>query len=66
MTPKIWKKLLMWTALMILPAVAWFVWKPYPRSVISFDQGRNGLWIGHRWYTGFEVPTGRPVADSEL
>jgi len=65
MIRKIWRILAV-TALMTMPAVTWMVWQPYPRSGPSFDQGRNGLWIGHRWYTGFEVGTGRPVADSEF
>lgn len=66
MIRKIWRILLPVTALMLMPAVAWIAWQPYPRSGPSFDRGRNGLWIGHRWYTGFEVRTGHPVAGSEL
>ena len=31
---------------------------PAPRS---FDTGRNGIWIGHQWYTGRHVKTGKPV-----
>ncbi len=38
----------------------------YPRSELSFDTGSNGLWIGHRWYTGREVRTGDRVPEIEL
>ena len=31
----------------------------------SFDAGRNGIWIGHQWYTGRNVRTGRPVPAAE-
>ncbi len=41
-------------------------WDPYPRSDSSFDRKNNGVWIGHKWYTGRNVRTGIPVEDEEL
>jgi hypothetical protein len=32
-----------------------------PAGKRSFDTDSNGLWIGHRWYTGREVKTGERV-----
>lgn len=36
---------------------------PPPRR--SFDLGRNGVWIGHQWYTGRRVDTGERVPAEE-
>ncbi len=38
----------------------------YPQSQRSFDSTTNGVWVGHRWYTGHEVRSGDPVAESEI
>lgn len=48
--------LLLSTALLLLAPGA-----PAPR----FDTGRNGIWIGHQWYTGRHVKTGRPIPIEE-
>jgi hypothetical protein len=59
---KIWISIL--AAASIVPiAVAL---QSYPRSELSFDTGSNGLWIGHRWYTGREVRSGDRVPEIEL
>jgi hypothetical protein len=62
-----------------VPALAWTIgsivlgvlvvallWDPRPTSERSFDRGRNGLWLGHRWYTGVGVRRGDPVTDADL
>ncbi len=46
-------------------AAGYFLWSPYPTTERRFDQGRNGLWLGHRWLTGREVRTGKPVAEAD-
>jgi hypothetical protein len=46
--------------------VALLFWDPYPDSQRSFDRGRNGIWLGHRWYTGRDVNTDAPVSPSEI
>ncbi|MDE0885925.1 MAG: hypothetical protein OSB70_10365 [Myxococcota bacterium] len=33
---------------------------------MRFDRGTNGIWLGHRWYTGKGVRTGDPVSLVEL
>ncbi|MFV1978196.1 MAG: hypothetical protein ACC649_02475, partial [Myxococcota bacterium] len=38
----------------------------YPNSQDRFDAATNGIWVGHRWYTGREVRTGDPVPESEI
>ena len=38
---------------------------PTPPASRSFDMGRNGIWIGHQWYTGRHVRTGSPVPAAE-
>ncbi|MBW2494816.1 MAG: hypothetical protein JRE43_08690 [Deltaproteobacteria bacterium] len=38
----------------------------YPDSQHSFDSSTNGIWVGHRWYTGREVRSGDPVPSSEI
>jgi hypothetical protein len=59
---KIW--ILILAAASIVPvAVALQI---YPRSELSFDAGSNGLWIGHRWYTGRDVRTEDRVPQIEL
>ncbi len=44
----------------------WLAWNPYPASEQRFDRGRNGLWVGHQWYTGLNVRSEEPVGDEEL
>ncbi len=38
----------------------------YPQSQHSFDSATNGIWVGHRWYTGREVRSGDRVPESEI
>jgi hypothetical protein len=40
-------------------------WDPRPVTTKSYDAGLNGLWIGHRWYTGVGVRDGEPVSVEE-
>jgi hypothetical protein len=60
-----WK---IWTPLLILAAIVWIAvtWLYQPVGSASFDTGANGLWIGHKWYTGREVRTGDPVPPEEM
>jgi hypothetical protein len=46
--------------------VALVSWDPFPTSEARFDRGTNGIWLGHKWYTGRGVRSGEPVARSEL
>jgi len=46
--------------------VALLIWDPHPTTDRSFDRGRNGLWLGHRWYTGRDVRTDEPVSASDV
>jgi hypothetical protein len=41
-------------------------WDPRPGTDTSFDLRQNGLWIGHRWYTGVGVRDGEPVQADEV
>jgi len=36
-------------------------WDPRPATDASFDRSENGLWLGHRWFTGFGVRDALPV-----
>jgi hypothetical protein len=45
--------------------VGYMSWNPGPKSTAGYDTGTNGIWIGHQWYTGFNVRTGAPVSVSE-
>lgn len=54
---KIWTLLLI-AALSVSTALAWL---HQPVGSASFDTGANGLWIGHKWYTGREVRTDERV-----
>jgi hypothetical protein len=38
----------------------------HPKSQHSFDSSTNGIWVGHRWYTGHEVRSGDLVPRSEI
>jgi len=42
------------------------VWLRHPIGDTGFDTGSNGLWLGHRWYTGREVRTGEPVGSEAI
>jgi hypothetical protein len=37
-----------------------------PNTQHSFDSATNGIWIGHRWYTGREVRSGELVPAGEI
>lgn len=41
-------------------------WDPRPTTSRSFDQATNGLWLGHRWYTGVGVRDGEPITDADV
>lgn len=61
------KRIVTWViALLTSSSLAWIAWQPYPTSSRRFDKGRNGLWIGHQWYTGIEVDSGRDVPEADL
>lgn len=51
-------------AVAALPIAA--VWHSYPESATAFDSGENGIWIGHKWYTGHEVRTHERVRYAEV
>ncbi|MDG2334607.1 MAG: hypothetical protein P8Q97_10320 [Myxococcota bacterium] len=42
------------------------LWDPTPRTDTRFDRGINGIWLGHKWYTGKGVRTGDLVSQVEL
>ena len=50
---------------LVLAASLLLVVPPAPAPSRSFDTGRNGIWIGHQWYTGRNVKTGKPVPAAE-
>ena len=41
-------------------------WDPQPVTQTSFDRRENGLWLGHRWFTGFGVRDGLPVKPESI
>ena len=43
----------------------WLLWSPFAATQQRFDRGRNGLWVGHQWYTGRNVRSGDPVGEEE-
>ena len=53
--------------LALLGIVLLFVGEPRreTHSPWRLDQGWNGIWIGHQWYTGRNVRTGKPVPAAE-
>ena len=51
--------------LLLLLVTSLLLLAPTDRAPKSFDKGRNGIWIGHQWYTGLNVRTGTPVPDAE-
>lgn len=54
-------------ALVILSGIlAWLLWNPYAATEQRFDRGRNGLWVGHKWYTGVGVRSDVPLEEAEL
>jgi len=46
--------------------VALLVWDPRPTTTRSFDRRTNGLWLGHRWFTGVGVRSAEPVSADEV
>jgi hypothetical protein len=62
---KAWK-LGMLAALALAAALFGAVWHTYPNTERRFDTAHNGIWIGHRWYTGREVRSGERVPESEI
>ena len=40
--------------------IAWFL-NPYPSTTRTFDRKANGIWLGHKWYTGYGVRDHAPV-----
>ena len=52
--------------LVTLAGVALLAWDPRPATSRSFDRGVNGLWLGHRFYTGVGVRDGEPVTPDEV
>jgi hypothetical protein len=47
-------------------AVGLILWDPFPASEQRFDRRTNGIWLGHKWYTGYGVRNGKPVPAGEL
>ncbi len=65
--PPVWRRLASAVLMLAgLAALGWWVWSPYATTQQRFDRGRNGLWIGHKWYTGLHVRTGEPVGEEEI
>jgi len=65
------RRLLRWMATaFVVGAVAAFVfyivWEPRPETEERFDRQLNGVWVGHKWYTGVSVRGEEPVTDLEL
>jgi len=52
--------------LMGFGAAAVLLWDPSPATERRFDHARNGIWLGHKWYTGRGVRTAEPVLPIEL
>ena len=44
---------------------AFLSWDPSPKTNTSFDLKKNGLWLGHKWYTGLGVRSGDPVTTED-
>ena len=58
----------LFAGLVALVGVGLFIlllWDPRPNTTDSFDRGKNGLWLGHKWYTGFGVRSGQAVKPEE-
>ncbi|MBW1842841.1 MAG: hypothetical protein JRJ05_00770, partial [Deltaproteobacteria bacterium] len=62
---KAWK---VWTLALLAMAIVLFIATIhiYPSSQHNFDSSANGIWVGHRWYTGREVRSGDLVPGSEI
>jgi hypothetical protein len=50
----------------VAAVVFWIAWEPRPETEIRFDRELNGLWVGHKWFTGVSVRGDEPVTDAEL
>jgi hypothetical protein len=48
-----------------LAGIAYVLWDPCPSSPACFNRDTNGLWLGHRWYTGIDVRRKTPVTLQE-
>jgi hypothetical protein len=48
-----------------LLVICYALWDPSPSTGACFNRNRNGLWLGHSWYTGFDVKTRKPVTLAE-
>ncbi len=59
---KIWVPLVV--AIAAVSIAGW--WLRHPVGAVSFDTGENGLWIGHKWYSGRDVRSGEPVPPDEI
>jgi len=46
--------------------VTWIACSPYATTQQRFDRGRNGLWVGHKWYTGRDVRSGEDVTEADI
>ena len=65
---KIGKAWQIWMFATLATAIALFVavFHTYPKSRRGFDTATNGIWVGHRWYTGREVRSGDRVPEAEI
>ena len=45
----------------VLAGLLLLSWDPRPVTDASFDRSENGLWLGHRWFTGLGVRDAQPV-----
>ena len=65
---KIAKALKILTLVLLVTATALFLAAIhiFPQTQHNFDSASNGIWIGHRWYTGREVRSGDLVPESEI
>ncbi len=44
----------------------WIIWEPRPETETRFDRGLNGLWAGHKWFTGVSVRGDEPVTEADM
>ena len=63
---RIRRLLAMFLVLIGASLAALLLWDPSPDTELRFDQGKNGIWLGHKWYTGRGVRDGKAVAPAEL
>jgi len=53
-------------ALILAGAAGLLLWDPAPSTEERFDRSTNGIWLGHKWYTGKNVRTAEPVLPAAL